>query len=168
MAKGNIIAGKSTTSAAEDAASRGDVISGIISSLDLPNDGESVMPAGDYNTSLDVTPTVGQIAMEPQADSAEVSAAKEVQQKDIEASQSLQQLHGTSLGDFGPKDIYNIAGQDAAPHLIEAVKRLKMTDSVLISFDEAKKMESVKSMMGVERAPAQDVSAQGDTLDARL
>ena len=174
MAKGKIISGNTTT-AVDSTALRGEVISGIISSLDLPNDGESVIPAGEpdgaqnhYNASLDVTPTVGQIAIEPQADSAEVSADKELQQKDIEASLSLQQLHGTTLGDFGPKDIYNIYGSDAAPYVIESVKRLQMTDSLLIPFDEAKKMESVKSMMGVERGPAQDVAAQDDTLDMRV
>jgi len=173
MAKSNFTSGKVTTDEAA-ADSREVALSVIMDGLDLPNDGQQ-LPAivepearDPYTTSLDVTPTVGQIAMEAEADTAEVSAAKEEQQKDIEASQALQQLHGTSLGDFGPKDIYNIAGPDAAPYLIWAVKRLQRTDSLSIPFDEAKKMESVKSMMGVESAPAQDVSALDDELDMRV
>jgi len=120
-----------------------------------------------YTTALDTEPTVGQIAMEPPVPTEDEALVLEDRQQDIEASQSLQQLHGGSLGDYGPKDIHNIAGPTAAPHFIDAVKRLQQTDSTMLPFDEVKSMESVKSMMGVERGPAQDVAVDGDKLDMR-
>jgi hypothetical protein len=87
----------------------------------------------------------------------------EEQQKDLEAVHSLQQRFGTRVVDMGPKDIYNIVGPDAAPRLIGAIKRLRDSDSVIIPFDEAKRMTTLKSMMGVSREPEQNVVAEGDT-----
>lgn len=151
----------------QKAVGREDLLNDIAASLDLgtadpeisqPTEGSS----DPFTTALEPTPTTGQITMEPTAPTAEEALELEEQQKELEAVHSLQQRFGTRVVDILP-DIYNIVGPDAAPRLLGAIKRLRDSDSVIIPFDEAKRMTTLKSMMGVSREPEQNVVAEGDT-----
>ena len=141
----------------------------IRNQLSLANEGDSVIydnvindqeqpatPDGSrfYNTQLtEAMPYTKGIVMEPEKVTESEALELESRQKDLEADQSLQQLHGTSLGDYSPDDITKIAGPIAAPFIINSIKRLQETDSLFIPLDEARKMKSVKGMLGLRSEP---------------
>jgi len=97
----------------------------IRNQLSLANEGDSVIddnvindqeqpatPDGSrfYNTQLtEAMPYTKGIVMEPEKVTESEALELESRQRDLEADQSLQQLHGTSLGDYSPDDITKIA-----------------------------------------------------------
>jgi hypothetical protein len=91
----------------------------------------------------------------------EEALALEERQRGLEVESAFQDRFGTGSVDMGPRDIHNIFGPDNAPRVIEGIKRLGQTDSVMLPLrDDAEKLTVMKSMMGVPREPK--VLAEGE------
>jgi len=117
----------------------------ILDSLDL-NEAPAILQSAPVKRD-----TAFQEAPAPTLEEAE---QLEQRQMDIEAETSLQDRFGTRPVAMGPSDVQNIFGEAATPRIIEGIKRLGQTDSVIVPFDEAKKLAVMDNYEGNTTAPA--------------
>lgn len=146
----------------EVGAGRSDVIDGINKSVSqLLNEDVPDIVAVPQSTVTEPVTTV------PEPDSAfklppnqtdEEAAILNQRQLDMDAETALQDRFNTRSVDMNRSDINKIWGDLAAPEIVKGLLRLGKTDSVMIPFDQAKKIKSIQSVMGVP----QDVDVDAD------
>ena len=140
------------------------IVKSILSQQNAPVMQETSGLHKDILDSLDLTeapvipdsaPTVRETAFQ-EAPEVTLEEAEQLEQRqmDLEAESALQDRFGTRPVAMGPSDVQNIFGEEATPRIIEGIKRLGRTDSVIVPFNEAKKLAVMDNFNGNDTASA--------------